>query len=259
MLDEIAASEMGLTPGQVAKRLKLSRPAAYRAVASLQARGYVQRMAASGRYVLARAALQRLAGRKIDDARAATVDKVIRDLCEDVLWPVSVAGPAGVRMVVWATTDAETSLTLDRFGSGFDVPMLESASGRAYLAHLPAPQQAGLIGRLAASDEPFAELARDATRLGVVLRDARRLGYVMTTHEPWARPVRRRARRAAQAPRGRTTSMSVPILVAGAPIGCLALRYFDTALSRAKAAQRYLRKLQDAAARIAAAWNDAGT
>ncbi|MBL8629770.1 MAG: hypothetical protein JNM81_09095 [Rhodospirillaceae bacterium] len=173
-----------------------------------------------------------------------------------LIWPVVVAGPKELRMVVWATTDEQTSLTLERYGTGFDVPMLESASGHLYLAHLPAREQAVLIKRYAASGEPNGDLARDTAQISALLRNCKRNGYAMTTHEPLSRRAKRVAQRLSDAALGRTTSLAVPILHNGVAIACIAVRYFESAMPRAKAVQRYVPQLKAAAAEIAAAWQD---
>lgn len=259
VLAAIVRADIGLTPGEVAKQLKMSRPGAYRAIAGLSAQGYVRKLEAGGRYVLSHRALEMLSARKADDARMAALHRIMKKLCAEIVWPVSVAGrasgegAAGLRMLVWATTDAETSLTLERFGAGFTVPMLESASGLAYLAHVNGDTQYTLLHKLAASKEPFADLARNRTRVMALLRDCKKRGAAMTTHEPRARRIRTRSGPDSAA-QGRTTSMSVPIMVRGEVLACIAMRYFDSAMSRPKAMQRYLRTLQDAAAEIAKAW-----
>lgn len=253
VLAVIAQSDIGLLPGEIAKLSRISRPAAYRAIAGLEAKGFVRRLDHSRRYVVAARAVQLIQGRRIDDGRYATLRAAILKLCTSVLWPVSVAGPAGVKMLVWATTDDATPLALERFQPGFRVPMLESASGIAYLAHLPAADQAELLNQLAASDEPHAALARNRTQCQNLLRDCKRRGYAMTTHGPHAARMRARPKSGQQS-QGRTTSLSVPITVKNRPIACLAVRYFDTALTRPKAVQKFLGPLRETAKAIAAAW-----
>ncbi len=256
-LDVLAAlvvSPIGLTPAEAAKALRISRPAAYRAMAGLQSRGLVTHMAFSGRYVLARASLDALNARSVDDARLAALQRIMTKLGQSLKWPISVAGPQDLRMVVWATTDAETSLTLERYTTGFDVPMLESASGRVYLAHVAPREQAAILKRIGASKEPFAELARDAGAVLPLLKTCKRTGYAMTTHEPLSRRAKRAATRTNDATRGRTTSLSVPIILNGVPLACIAVRFFESAMPRGQAVQRYVSALKAAGAEIAAAW-----
>lgn len=252
----IVASPIGLTPAEAAKILRISRPAAYRAIAALEKRKLIARMTFSRRYVLARAALNTLKARHVDDVRLMAMHRIMTKLGQALIWPVVVAGPKDLRMVVWATTDEQTSLTLERYGTGFAVPMLESASGHVYLAHLPAREQAALLKRYAASGEPNGDLARDAAQIAALLRTCRRNGYAMTTHEPLSRRARRVAQRLSDAALGRTTSLAVPIIHNGAVIACIAVRYFESAMPRAKAVQRYVPQLKAAAAEIAAAWQD---
>jgi IclR family mhp operon transcriptional activator len=253
-LGVLVASPIGATPAEAAKALRISRPAAYRAMAGLESRGFVKRMVFSGRYVLSRAALEKLNARAVDDARLAALQAIMTKLGQALKWPISVAGPQDLRMVVWATTDAETSLTLEKYTTGFDVPMLESASGRVYLAHIAPRDQAQLLKRIGASKEPYADLARAHARVSALLKTCKRNGYAMTTHEPLSRRAKRKARDVTDAAKGRTTSLSVPVLLNGVPIACIAVRFFETAMPPAKAVQRYVPALKAAAADIAAAW-----
>jgi IclR family mhp operon transcriptional activator len=214
----------------------------------------VRRSPASGRYLLSQDLIALIDRRGTDFERMTEIRKVMRTLCAETLWPVVVSGPQGLRMVVWETTDRETPLRFEQFAAGFDVPRLESASGLAFVAHLPTEERDRLLDRLAESTEPFAELARSRGRCLASLRAYRREGYAMTTHPPFALRIRRKPRRdsALDAVSGFTTSLAVPVLVGGRPVACLAIRYIDSAMTRATAARRYVPRLKQAAQQISA-------
>ncbi len=257
VLATIASSPIGLNISEIARAVRISRQSVYRALAVLEDRGFVRQLAASGRYFLAGRIIELIETRPTDHERMAAIRRVMLRLCDETKWPVVVSSPDGLQVVVWETTDSLTPQCLEHFTVGFRVPMLESASGLAYLSHLPSDRQERMLDRLAASAEPLADLARTRSKCLAILRSCRSHGYAITTHGLVTARMRRRNVDDSE-PRqvsGKTTSISVPIMVDGLPVACIGLRYFDSAMSRVAAARRYFPRLKQVARQIAAKWH----
>lgn len=253
VLGAIAATPIGLNVSELSRAAGISRQSVYRAVSVLEAREFIRRQPATGRYLLADRLISLVEQRQNDHGRMSRIRELMMQACAAMMWPVVISAPQGLRILVLETTDRDTPLTLQTFGPGFSVPMLESASGRAYLAHLPARARDTLLDVLAQSHEPYAALARRRGECLELLREARQAGYAVTTHGIVTR-AGRTAQSATAGPSGRTTSLSVPVLIGGAPRACVGIRYIDSAMTRATAVRRYLGPLKDLAAKIADVW-----
>jgi IclR family transcriptional regulator, mhp operon transcriptional activator len=238
-LDALAVLNLnnGATVSEVAAEIRLPRTTTYRILETLSLAGYVFRDPADDRYRLT-ILVRGLSDGFDDEAWVTQIAKdYIHELCREIVWPVAIATLSGTTMMVRETTDHRSPLAVERYSAGFRVPLLVSASGRAYLANCPPQQRETLLEILARSSREEDRLARDRVELNRILADVRAQGYASAV----------RARRVSD-----EVSLAVPIRVDDRVLACLALRCSATAVPPKIAVDRFLPRLREAAARIRA-------
>ncbi len=157
-------------------------------------------------------------------------------LTQKLSWPLSIVTHVGKCMMVRDSTHAQTSLTFINYAPGFTLPVLESASGHAYLAHIAPDERAGILAGLEAVDKRSQMLQMFKNER--LVQRIREDGYATFDRNPNT------------AVPGKTSSIAVPILEGGRVAGTLTLVFFSTAMSMAEAVRRYVPDLKAAAADI---------
>ena len=123
--------------------------------------------------------LAELAGRMDRDQHLVEVASPILDaLTRRIDWPSVLAVPRLGHMEVIETNATRAYFDRIPLGPmGFQVNMLRSASGRAFLAHCEAPAREAVLQTLRRSDRPGDRLARSADYVATVLAETRAQGY----------------------------------------------------------------------------------
>ncbi len=225
----------GATVSEVAADIHLPRTTTYRVLETLCEAGYVFRDAADDRYRLT-IMVRGLSDGFDDEAWVSQIARpVLRELGREVVWPVAIATLAGTSMMMRETTDHRSPLAVERYAAGFRIPLLTSASGRAYLAFCPGQQRDTLVDILSRSSRDEDRLARNPGELARILNESRAQGYATAI----------RARRASD-----EVALAVPVRVGDDVLACLTLRFSATALPMQGALDRFLPKLNNAAERI---------
>lgn len=238
-LDALAVLNLrnGATVTEVAGEIGLPRTTTYRVLETLCTAGYVFRDPADDRYRLT-IMVRGLSDGFDDEAWITQIGKpYIYDLCRDVVWPVAIATLSGITMMVREATDHRSPLAVERTSAGFRVPLLVSASGRAYLAFCPQQQRDTLLEILGRSTRKEDELARNRTELARLLAEVRALGYSVAV----------RARRVSD-----EISISVPIQVDDRVLACVTVRFSGAAVPIKAATDKFVPKLRETAAKIRA-------
>ena len=226
-------NETGLTKlTTLARRLGLPRTTTYRIVNTLIAEGYCVRIPHSSFYQATPACWRLSQGVNEGEILTSVSISVIERLGADVKWPVTLATPQGSTMLVRFTTDRTTSLAISRFNPGFQADMLNTTTGLLYLA-LERPDVSQRLMEDLLSHADMDAFALSNGRLEARLRACREDGYLILA--PAFHPE---------------ACVGVPILLNGAPIGGLVMRYIKVALTRSEIVENYLPKLQRAAAEI---------
>jgi IclR family transcriptional regulator, mhp operon transcriptional activator len=157
----------------------------------------------------------------------------IRDLCREIVWPVSIATLSGSTMVVRESTDHESPLAIERYSAGFRAPLLTTAAGRVYLAHCPAPQREAMVEMLARTNKE-ADRAAPA-ELQRALAEIKAAGYATFT----------RTHRLVE-----EIGMSVPVMLVDRVLASLTVRFAASAVPLKNGLERFLPKLRRCAAGI---------
>lgn len=219
----------------LANAVGLPRTTTYRILETLRLAGYVERDAHDDCYrptIRVRA----LSDGFDDEAMVAHIAKpYLASLCASIVWPIAIATPAGGAMMIRETTDMQSPLALEQYGSGIRVPMLTSAAGRAYLAYCTPPQREALLELLARSSAPEDRLVRSRAEVEHILNETRTQGYGMA----------QRARRVSE-----EISLAIPVRSKDRVLATVSVRYAATAVPLRTAVDQFLPKMRDAVAKI---------
>jgi IclR family mhp operon transcriptional activator len=231
----------GATVSEVAQEIRLPRTTVYRILETLSNAGFVFRDPADDRYRLT--ILVRTLSDGFDDEAWVTqlAKPFINNLCREIAWPVAIATLSGTTMLVRECSDQSNPPAIEMHAPGVRMPLLSTATGRAYLANSPAPQRDALIEILARSNKEEDKPARTRAELQRTLAEIKILGYATAT----------RSRRQVE-----EVSLSVPVMLAGRILASLTVRFVASSVSLKSALERFLPKLRQCAAKISASFSE---
>jgi IclR family mhp operon transcriptional activator len=228
-----------LTMMEIARESRVPYPTACRILQTLLHEGFVEREPTRKRYRATVMVRSLACGFQEDDAFVAAAREPILALGRKVVWPISLCTRVGAHMMVRDSTHALSPLTFQNYHPGYTLPILECATGKAYLAFAdPAEVEAVLAGldeKSAGVDKATLQLARS----GALFTEIRERGYAAL------------GRNRHNATPGKTSSIAVPVVHRGAAVGALALIFFASAMSIQKAVEQHLRDMQETAGALA--------
>ncbi len=232
-------SRDGATVSEVAQEIRLPRTTVYRILETLCNAGFVFRDDADDRYRL-HMLVRTLSDHVEDDAWVRDIAKpCIDELGRDIVWPLSVATLSGTRMMIREATDHETPLAIERHSAGIRLPLLATATGRAYLAFCPAEERETLLDRSAGAERAAEGVQRaDAVRM---LAEVKAQGYATST----------RTRRLID-----EVSLGVPITLHDRGLAVITVRFVSSPLPLKSGLERFLPKLRQCAAKISTMYSD---
>lgn len=232
----------GTSVSALAQRTRIPRPSLYRILETLCALGYVQRRADGDGYA------PTIFVRSLSDGfndetwvRAAALP-VMEALQKEIVWPTDIASFFDGAMYLRETTRRHSPLTIDTARVGLRLPMLHSATGRAYLAFCGEAERAAIVERLRRSRTPEDALARDGRYVSNLVTMTRRKGYGERHGEIFPK----------------TGAIAVPVMHGERVVCCLNISFIASALTPAEAAARYLEPLKASARKIARQLDVAG-
>jgi IclR family mhp operon transcriptional activator len=212
----------------------MSRPAIYRLLGVLSRLNYVSRVPGQAKFQLT-TAIHELCDRVTDNERLVEVaTPLLVELQKEIIWPSSLSIFNNGKMVIRATTKGQSPLVFDRGHIGMRLPILETAQGRAYLAFCPKQERRTVLNLLKWSDDPADQLMKTARIVTKMLNDTEKRGYGV---------------RKGRYPEN-TSSIAVPVLVAGKAVASVSISFLSSALSLEQAANRFLTKLRRVASEI---------
>jgi IclR family mhp operon transcriptional activator len=223
-----------LTVSDLARKLKVPRTTAHRILDTLVAEQYAERVPNGRGYQLT--PMVRMLSHGFDDESwiAKIASPLIERLASEIKWPLSLTTPRGAFMLVRLCTDHSSPLALVKHRPGFLAPMLGTSAGHTYLAHSNAEQRELMLDAILGPEGARDESGRDRGQLAVLLDKIRRDGFMLMEHKQYSEG-----------------GISVPILVNGDPIACLAMRYIKSAMTPAEVVANYLERLRATADLIA--------
>jgi IclR family mhp operon transcriptional activator len=228
-----ALNDAGGGVSDLAQRTGIPRPSLYRILETLRALGYVRRGAAESYEPT-------LLVRSLSDGfndeswvRGAALP-VMEALQKDIVWPTDIATFHDDAMYLRETTRRHSPLTIDSARVGLRLPMLQSATGRAYLAHCTEAERGAIVDRLRRSARAEDRGARDGRFIANLVSMTRRKGYGERHGEIFPK----------------TGAIAVPVMRASRVLCCLNISFIASALTPGEAAARYLDALRRSARAI---------
>ena len=225
----------GATVSEVAHEIRLPRTTVYRILETLCNSGFVFRDSTDERYRLT-IRVRGLSGGFDDEEWVNQIARpIIYSLCAEIVWPVNIATLSGTKMMLREATDHSTPLAIERYSAGFQLPLLNTAAGRAYLANCPPVERDTLIEILARSNKEEDRPARDRAELLRALAEIKSQGFATAT---------------------RTRSLmdefavSVPVPLNDHTLAALTVRFSASALPLKTGLERFFPKLRQCAAKI---------
>jgi len=224
----------GSSISEISKMTRINRGTVYRLLETLRRRGLIRKDSDDSRYWLD-GAVQQLSDGYVEEA---WIDNLIvprlAALTDTQRWPLSFCAPSGTTMLVRATMDFQSPLTLRRFPVGYRVSMVSSSVGLAYLSACATRQRDAMIEVLLRTVTDKGELATlKKSSFEQQLNDISNKGFAFVAKQAL-----------------KISGIAVPITAGKAVLGAIAIRFFSSALSQKQAVIRYVPLLQQAAAEI---------
>ncbi|MFN3817799.1 helix-turn-helix domain-containing protein [Blastomonas sp.] len=164
----------------------------------------------------------------------------IAQLTRDIGWPVTISTHVGSTMVLRDSTHSLTSLTFNEYHPGFAMPILECASGIAYLAFCDEGERNTILGHISPDADDDTRHMLQLLTHGGLLATVRKNGYSARSYNQFTRNP------------GKTSSIAVPLMRGGKIEATLSVAFFAAAVAVANATKDLLPPLQKCAKSIEA-------
>lgn len=236
VLEAFAGEPDGVALSRLAERLGYGKPSLSKILATLAREGFVRQDPLSGRFHLGWRLLALAFGHAERVGLPALCLPILQSLADDTDELVQLALVEGQQLLFVAKAEGPGQRMRMLPLVGVAAPAHATAAGKAWLAHLPPAQAEAIIGRRGLPRLTARTLSSPA-RLLAQLREARARGYAIVDEE--------------LVEGGR--AVAAPILVAGRPVGAVAVSGPTFRLSVVRL-QRMAPRVKRAAAELAAVW-----
>jgi len=125
----------------LAREVGIPYPSVCRIVQTLVDEALIERVPNSKRYRPTAMVRALSSGYQAEDELVSFVRAHIVWICDDIVWPVSIAKRVGQWMMLLDSTHHMTSLTFSNYSAGYTLPLTECASGKVYLAYTETEQR----------------------------------------------------------------------------------------------------------------------
>ncbi len=229
-LNELNGSSVTL----LACRTSISRPALYRILETLIAQGYVRRRMEENWYELTSKIRLLSDGYRDSDWVREVALPLINELQREIVWPTDLATFSDNAMYLRETTRRCSPLTIDGLTVGLRLPMLHTATGRAFLAYCDNAERQIIIENLMRSGRAEDAKAKDEKFIESMISVTRKRGYAEREEEIFPK----------------TSAIALPIHSSGRILACINITFIASVLKPKDAADRYLAALSDVAKAI---------
>lgn len=214
----------------------LHRTTVRRLLETLETEGYVRRSLSDDSYFLTLKVRQLSDGFTDDEWISELAAPVLGELLQKLVWPSDLCTIDGDSMLVRETTHRFSPLSFHRAMIRQRLPMLTTASGRAYLAYCGEEQRQQILRLLVADGDGPAGLARNRAAVERVLAKVRQQGYASNEGE-WEQERK-------------VSALALPIHHRGSILATINIVFLRKAMSVPEAAERYLPALRAAIEKI---------
>ncbi|MEM1285767.1 MAG: DNA-binding transcriptional regulator [Pseudomonadota bacterium] len=226
----------GAKPAEIAAQVGIPRPTVYRLLETLEELGYVSRSASDNRFRVTLKTRAIAQGYDAETQIGEVAGPILARLGSEIVWPIDLSTYEDGWMVIRETTHARSPMSIDRNMIGFQLPVLLTASGRAFLAFSPPSVRDACLDLLRARDDALDRPFLDPLYLDRILKTCRAKDYGMRLGESFI---------------PKTSSFAVPVMEGGLVTACITVIWITSALSVSRAEQELLPSLRLAAAEIA--------
>lgn len=225
-----------VTSLELAKLTTLHRTTVRRLLETLIDEGFVRRSESDDSYRLLIKVRELSEGFTDAEWVSSIVRPVMVALLAKVVWPSDLTTANGDAMIVRESTHRFSALSFQRSMVGRRLPMLMTASGRAFFAYSSPDQQESILQLVRGGTDEQSVLAQDPRFIRNLVDKVRSEGCG-TNHAEWS--IERK-----------TGSIAMPILLDGQPIGCMNVIYLARAVTTAQAIAKFAAPLRAAVTQI---------
>lgn len=167
------------TAGDIHRESGLPKPTLTRLLRTLESKGFVWRSIVDAKFRPCHQNHGAMAMPAAGYRLAAVAGPVLDALCAKVQWPSDVSVRNRTFMQLCESSRTRAYFTLNRLHIGFQISMLNSAPGRAYLAWCPEAERTEILRRLSARPGYDNELLNQPKKLAHMLTQTREQGYAL--------------------------------------------------------------------------------
>lgn len=236
LLNSLNRFDGGARIGQLADATGLHRTTVRRLLETLQNEGYVRRSESDDGYRLSIKVRELSEGFRDEQWISQLAAPLLGQLLQEVVWPTDITTLDVDAMVIRETTHRFSRLSFHRSMVGRRLPLLQTAAGRAYIAHCPDTEREGILALLASRDDTQGRLARNRIWVDKLIRQTRTKGYGANYGE-WGEEEK-------------IGAIAVPIRHGEQVLGSLNLIYIAKAMPIEEAARRYLGSMRSMVGQI---------
>lgn len=236
LLNMLNRIDGGCTCTELSRRTGIHRTTVRRLLETLQQEGYVRRSASDDSFQLTLKVRELSEGFRDDQWVSELAAPLLAELLQEVVWPTDICTLDGDAMVVRETTHRFSRLSFHRSMIGRRLPILTTATGRAYFAFCPEAERTELLELLVARSGKDGQLAQDSDYISNLIQRTRNRGYGENYTE-WAEEEK-------------IASIALPIFQEQRVIGVLNLVYVAKAMLIEEAARKHLPKMQETVRKI---------
>jgi IclR family mhp operon transcriptional activator len=239
LLNALNRELIGATPSRLSEKTGIHRTTVRRLLETLQEEGYVRRSPSDDSYRLTLKVRELSEGFRDDHWISSIAAPLLGELLIEVVWPTDLTTLDVDAMIVRETTHRFSRLSFHRSIVGRRLPILETASGLAYLAFCPIAEREELLELLSLQTGREGEIARDTREVERLILRTNRKGFG-ENYRDWDLEQR-------------IASIAIPIRAGELVLGCLNLVYIADAMTIDHAAEKYLPAMKKTRAKIEAA------
>lgn len=222
----------GALTAQLSERTGLHRTTVRRLLETLQSEGYVRRSESDDSFRLCIKTRELSEGFRDEQWISEIAVPLLGDLLQKVVWPTDLCTFDVDAMVIRETTHRFSRLSFHRSMVGRRLPMLTTATGRAYIGFCPDDEREQILRLLSTYEDEQSRLALDRGYVDELLLKVRALGFGFN-HGHWRDELK-------------IAAIALPVMHGEHVQACLNLVYVAKAMSIDDAARRYLPHLREA-------------
>lgn len=238
ILNALNRELIGATPSRLSETTGIHRTTVRRLLETLQSEGYVRRSPSDDSYRLTLKVRELSEGFRDDHWISAIAAPLLGELLNEVVWPTDLTTLDVDAMIVRETTHRFSRLSFHRSMVGRRLPILETASGLAYLAFCPETEREELLELLAHQQGREGEIARNGREVERLILRTHRKGFG-ENYRDWDLEQR-------------IASIAIPIRSGQLVLACLNLVYIADAMTIDQAAEKYLPAMKQTRKKIEA-------